>query len=448
MEKFIVNGGKKLQGKVTVSGAKNTALKAVVAACLTQDEVTIRNIPLISDFFVMTDIVKHLGGEVKIKGHTAHIRMYRLSNAKISLEKAAEIRTSVMFIAPLLARLGKATIPNPGGCRIGARPIDRVIDGLGKMGVDIFYDSTDGYFHAQVLSTNEGKKLQATTYRFEKNTHTGTETLLIASVLAKGKTVLENAALEPEVDELIGFLNQMGAKIQRKKDKAIEIEGVEKLHGAEITIGSDRNEVVTIAIAAILTKGDVLIEGINKTGLEAFLDQLSLANGGFAEQADGIRFFYKEPLKPTNVVTAPYPGFMTDWQSPWAVLMTLAHGESTIHETVYESRFGFVGELGKMGAHITFYKPEVSNPHTFYNFNLRDDEKDAPHAIRIKGSVRLHNAAVQITDLRAGATLVLAALAAGGESAIFGLDHLDRGYEIFEDRLKSIGADIKRVEND
>ncbi len=444
MEKFIVKGGKRLQGKVTVSGAKNVALKAIVAACLTDEEVIIHNIPLISDFFVMVDIVKHLGGKASIDGHTMRIQMKHFTTDKISLEKAAEIRTSVMFIAPMLARLGKATIPNPGGCRIGARPIDRVIDGLQKMGVDIIYDSTDGYFHAHILPENNNK-VQGVGYRFEKNTHTGTEILLMASVLAQGKTILENVAMEPEVDELITFLNQMGAKIQRKENKVIEIEGVEQLHGTTITIGPDRNEVVTIAIAAILTKGDVLIEKIDKIGIEAFLKELTLANGGFEEKTEGIRFFYNGPLLFTNILTAPYPGFMTDWQSPWAVLMTMADGVSTIHEAVYESRFGYVAELNKMGADIKLYQPSVANPHEFYNFNLTDDKKNAMHAIRITGPVQLHNAAVQITDLRAGATLVLAALAADGESIIFGLEHVDRGYEQFEQRLQSIGADIKRV---
>lgn len=444
MEKFIIKGGKKLQGKVRVSGAKNVALKAIVAACLTEEEVTIHNIPRISDFFVMVDIVKHLGGSVHIDGHTLRIQMKKFTTDKVSLEKAAEIRTSVMFIAPMLARLGKATIPNPGGCRIGARPIDRVIEGLQKLGVDIVYDSTDGYFHAHILPEHNNV-LQGTMYRFEKNTHTGTETLVIAAVLAKGKTILENVAMEPEVDELIAFLNHMGAKIQRKEHKTIEIDGVEALHGATITIGPDRNEVVTIALAAILTKGEVLIEGIDKTGIEAFLTELNRAQGGFEETPEGMRFYYKGPIVPTDVTTAPYPGFMTDWQSPWAVLMTMADGTSTIHEAVYESRFGYVNELKKMGAEITFYQPSVKDPHSFYNFNLTDDKENTPHAIRIKGPVQLHNAVVQITDLRAGATLVLAALAANGQSIVFGLEHLDRGYEHFEQRLQSIGAEIERV---
>lgn len=442
MEKFIINGGKLLYGEVSVSGAKNVALKALVAACLTEEEVVIENIPLISDFFVMIDIIKHLGGIVRIDGHTATVQMRDLQKEKISLERAAEIRTSSMFIAPLLARLGKAVIPNPGGCRIGARPIDRMVKGLEALGATVDYDSTDGYFHASVQT--DTKRLQGATYRFEKPTHTGTETLLIASSLAEGETVLENVALEPEVDELIGFLNQMGANITRAEDKTIHIKGVSKLHGATIRIGPDRNEVVTLAIAAILTGGDIFIKDITTVGLQAFLEALDVANGGYEVADNGIRFFAKGPLKPTQVTTAPFPGFMTDWQSPWAVFMTAAEGTSTIHEAVYESRFGYVSELLKMGARITLFQPDVENPETFYNFNLSDDQKNAPHAIKVHGPVTLHNAVVKMSDLRAGATLVLAALVAKGETVILGLHHLDRGYEQFETRLRSIGADIQR----
>lgn len=445
MEKFIINGGKPLHGEVTVSGAKNVALKALVAACLTSEEMVINNVPLISDFFVMVDIIKHLGGTVIIEDHTAKIQMKDLDKEKISLERAAEIRTSSMFIAPLLARLGNAVIPNPGGCRIGARPIDRVVNGLEALGAHVDYDSDDGYFHASVKREDGKKRLIGAQYRFDKPTHTGTETLLIAAALAEGETILENAALEPEVDELIGFLNSMGAHVERRENKTIYVKGVETLHGAIITIGPDRNEVVTIAIAAILTKGDVFIKGIAKTGLQEFLDELDKANAGYEIKEDGIRFFYKGELKPTHITTAPYPGFMTDWQSPWAVLMTSANGESTLHEAVYESRFGYVSELLKMGARIALFQPQVENPETFYNFNLSDDKKDAPHAITIHGPVSLHNAVVQISDLRAGATLVLAALAAKGETVVLGLNHLDRGYEQFEKRLTHIGADIKRV---
>ncbi|MEK7160058.1 MAG: UDP-N-acetylglucosamine 1-carboxyvinyltransferase [Patescibacteria group bacterium] len=440
MEKLVIKGGKKLKGEVSILGSKNVALKVLVAACLTSDEVIVENVPIISDFITMVNIIEHLGGEVKLKDHTASIRLKQFSSEKISLLEAAEIRTSYMFLAPLLARISKAIIPNPGGCRIGARPIDRIVEGLKKMGVKIKYDSKDGYFHATAH-----KGLNAITYRFEKNTHTGTETMILAAVLAKGKTVLENAAREPEVDELIGLLNRMGAKIVREKDRIIVIEGVEKLHGARFKIVPDRNEVVTFAVAAIITKGDIFIKDIKKNGIEDFLELLKECGGGFEEKENGIRFFYKGPLKATNVTTTYYPGFMTDWQGPWAVLMTKAHGESTIHETVYENRFTYVNDLKKLGGQIELYNPKIKNQAKFYNFNIKDDNGNNFHAAKVHGPVELHNGIVDMTDLRAGATLVLASLAAKGESVLFGVEHLDRGYEQLDKRLKILGAVIKRV---
>ncbi len=443
MEKFTVNGGKKLKGEVSILGSKNVALKVLVAACLTSEEVVVENVPIISDFITMANIIEHLGGKVKFNDHTVSVRLKNFSSEKISLAEAADIRTSYMFLAPLLARLGRAIIPNPGGCRIGARPIDRVVDGLKKMGVKIKYNSKDGYFHA--VSPNG---LKGTGYTFDKNTHTGTETMILAACLAKGKTILENAAQEPEVDELIGLLNRMGAKIRREKPRRIIIEGVENLHGAKFRIVPDRNEVVTFAVAAILTEGDIFVKDANKTGLKEFLQMLELAGGGYEEKKDGIRFFYKGKLNATSVTTSFYPGFMTDWQGPWAVLMTKADGTSTIHETVYENRFTYVDELRKLGAHIELFNPKVKNPAKFYNFNIKDDNGIYFHAAKIAGSTILHNGIVNITDLRAGATLVLAALAAKGESVLLGVEHLDRGYEQFEKRLKNLSANIKRVKEE
>lgn len=438
MEKFIVNGGKRLSGTVSVSGAKNMVLKALVAACLTDQEVVIKNIPLISDLTVMTDIIKELGGSVAISDHTVKIRMKDIKKHRISLDKAAEIRTSSLFLAPLLARLKRAEVPNPGGCRIGARPIDRTIEGLEKMNINIVYNSNDGYFHAKT------EKIKGVQYRFEKNTHTGTETLLLASVLGEGRTVLENAALEPEVDDLILLLNQMGARIKRSEPRTIVIDGVGALSGTTFSVGPDRNEIVTLAIAAIMTEGDILIKGAESKSLISFLDVLDAAKARYEITDEGIRFKGGVALSATNVATSVHPGFMTDWQAPWAVLMTKAEGVSTIHETVYEQRFSYVDELRKMGAKLSLYQPEVKNPKEVYNFNLTDDKKENKHGLQIYGPIKLHNGVVTMTDLRAGATLVLAALAAKGESVIFGVEHLDRGYENFEKRLRSLGADIRR----
>ena len=442
MEKIVIKGGKKLTGSIFVSGAKNVALKALVAACLTQDEVVIKNIPLISDFMVMVAIIRELGGEVKIEGHTAYVRMKEFKKEKISLDEAGKIRTSVMFLAPLLARMGKAIIPNPGGCRIGARPIDRTIKGLEKMGYSALYRSKDGFFY--ITKKKDSKK--EIVYGFAKSTHTGTETLIMAACLLKDtKTTLENAAAEPEIDELINLLNQMGAKILRTENRTIVIEGVDKLTGTKFIIGPDRNEIVTLAIAAIATKGDVLIKGAQSVDLSPFIQRLELAGGGVENQKEGIRFFYKGDLVSVNVQTSTYPGFMTDWQGPWTILMIQAKGESIIHETVYENRFGYVKELKKMGANIVLFNPDVKNQEEVYNFNLSDNNYSYFHAIRVKGPTGLHNAVVEVSDLRAGATLVLAALFATGESVIFGAEHLDRGYEKLEDGLESLGANIKRI---
>ncbi len=440
MDKFVIKGGKKLKGSVVISGAKNVALKVVVASCLTAEEVIIDNIPHISDFQVMIDIVKELGGKVRIQDHTAYIQMEEFKKEKIALQAAAEVRTSAMFVAPLLARTNSAIIPNPGGCRIGARPIDRTILGLKKMGVNATYNSKDGFFH---IKASNG--LKGAAYRFEKNTHTGTETLLMAAVLAKGKTVLDNAAQEPEVDELIEFLNRMGARVKRISKRKIVVEGVEKLHGTRFSIAPDRNEIVTFAIAAIITEGDITVKDVKKQELVEFLEKFKQAGGQFEEKGKDLRFFYKDDLKATDATTSFYPGFMTDWQGPWAVLMTKARGESVIHETVYESRFNYVNQLLKMGAKIELFNPEVKNPQEVYNFNLSDNKAEFKHAAKITGPTNLHNAVVEISDLRAGATLVLAALSAKGESVVFGVEHLDRGYENFEKRLKSLGADIKRI---
>ncbi len=440
MEKFVIQGGNMLKGAVKVSGAKNVALKVLVAACLTDEEVVIENMPLISDVYGMIDIMKELGAEISLEDHTATIQLKEFATHELSLDKAAKIRASVMLISPLLARVGEAIIPNPGGCRLGARPVDRIIEGLKSMHADIVYNSEDGYFHGKTQG------LQATEYTFPKNTHTGTETLILAAVLALGTTILHNAAQEPEIDDLITLLNAMGSNIKRTAKREITIKGVKKLQGAHFTISPDRNEIVTFAIAAVLSRGDIFIESAKQEGLEEFLEKLEETGGGYEIKDTGVRFYYKGELKATDIVTSIYPGFMTDWQAPWAVLMTQAKGISTIHETVFENKLGYVHELRKMGANIKFFNPKVDNPESFYNFNLEDDNPEYFHAISITGPSKLHNAVVNMLDLRAGATVVLAALAATGKTTIFGIDKIDRGYEKFEKRLYNLGADIKRIE--
>jgi UDP-N-acetylglucosamine 1-carboxyvinyltransferase len=436
-EKFIIKGKNTLKGTVRVSGAKNAALKALVAACLTDEKVIIKNIPLISDFFVMVEIMKDLGADVTITDHEAHVHVKQFSSSSISLDKAAHARTSAMFIAPLLVRTGEAVIPNPGGCRLGARPIDRIVQGIELMNVDIKYHSEDGYFHAK------SKGLKAIEYTFAKNTHTGTETLIMAAVLAEGTTVLKNAAEEPEIDDLIDLLNAMGADVKRSGHREITIVGAKRLHGAEFSIKPDRNEIVTFAIAALVTGGDVFIEDADSVDLEAFFEKLDAAGAGYEHINGGIRFFTKGALKAVDIETAIYPGFMTDWQAPWAVLMTQATGEAIIHETVFENKLKYIKDLQKMGAKAHLYNPKVENPEKTYNFNLNDDDPEFFHAVKIFGPVVLHDAVLTMHDIRAGAAVVLAALAAQGESVIHGVPLVRRGYENFEGRLQSLGADIK-----
>lgn len=436
---FVVDGGYPLKGEIEVGGAKNVILPALVAGLLTDEKVVLENAPLIADLFSMIHICETLGVKTKFNNHELTIDNNGFLNAEISLEAAAKLRTSFMMVIPLILRFGKAKIPNPGGCRIGARPVERLIEGLQSLGVKVKYAPSDGYFWM------EAQKLTGATYRFSKNSHMGTEMMLMAAALANGKTILENAALEPEVDDLIKLLNQMGAKIKRVRPRTIVIDGVKKLNGASYKIMSDRNEAVTLAIAAVATHGDVLVKWADQKVLSLFLEKLEKAGAGWEPLEKGIRFYYKKTLQPADITTACYPGFMTDWQAPWAVLMTQAQGVSRIHETIYESRFQYVLELIKMGAKISFYNPKVSNSNEVYNFNLKDEIKNYFHAVKIVGPTGLHNAVLEIPDLRAGATLVLAALTAPGKSYISGVEHLDRGYEKFEERLTKLGAKIKRA---
>lgn len=441
MKQFIINGGKKLSGSVAISGSKNVATKAVIAACLTNEPVILRNIPNISDIDALLEVIESLGGTVERNGHEAIITVKDIKKPMISLAEGARVRTSSMFIAPLLLRSKTAVVPNPEGCRIGARSIERHIEGLEKMGAVIEYKSEDGYYHA----ATEG--LKGTTYRFEKNTHTGTETLIMAAVLAKGTTTLENAAEEHEIDDLILLLNKMGARVKRTKTRTIVIEGVEKLHGATHEIVTDSNELVTFAVLSMLAGGNIMLTNTSLSNVEEFLSDIKKVGGDWEETSDGIRFFIKDELLPSDIVTAPEPGFKTDWQGAWAILMTQAKGESTIHETIYENRFGYVSELKKMGAKIEYYEPQIDDPENLYNFNY-EKGKHYQQGIRIYGPKKLHNAVVVISDLRAGATLVIASLLAEGETLMTGVEHIDRGYEDFAKRLNSLGADIEEVEED
>lgn len=441
METFVVRGGTPLNGTITIGGAKNVALKILIASLLTDEEVIIHNVPSLGDVVSLIEVLKNLGVTAVVDGHTVCVQCTPLlTDPIVPLDVGARLRTSSMVLGPLLARYGKAQVPNPGGCRLGARPIDRHIEGLRQMGAVIDYKSQDGYFYATA------RKLHGETISFAKNTHTGTETILLAAVLASGQTIIENAAEEVEVDDLIACLNQMGAKIYRQHARTIVVDGVSKLRGVEYTIMSDRNEEATFAIGAAITGGNVILSGSQISYMSAFLDKFTQVGGRYeALDATHTRYFRESALKATDIETSPYPGFMTDWQAPWSVFMTQAAGQSLVHETVFESRFSYVRQLKKMGAQIDFVDPPVPHPEEFYNFNWEDRKEGYHQGIQINGPTKLHNAVLQVDDIRAGATLVLAALIAEGESYLHGIELIDRGYEKIEERLEMLGADISRV---
>lgn len=441
MDKLIVKGGTSLKGEIRVSGAKNAAMKVILAGLLTDEPLHVKNIPFISSVLGTSLMVEKLGVKViKKSDHSLIIHGDRLKNHEVPLEFGGLFRTATMVLGPLLSRFGKAVVPDPGGCRIGKRPIERHIEGLTKMGADII--CKDGYFIAKTAG------LKGTDFTFESNTHTGTETLILAAVLAEGETVLNNAAEEPEVDNLILLLNQMGAEIRRVKPRTIIINGVKKLSGTTFSVMPDRNEAVTFAIAAIASEGDLIVEGPDRLHLKSFLEALDRAQARWEPVSATKTRFYKSPdLQATDIITGVHPGFMTDWQAPWALLMTQARGISTVHETIYEDRFGYVSQLKKMGAKAEFFQPEVDHPEKFYNFHWSKTDSENCQAIRISGPTPLHDAILEVTDLRAGATLVIAAIIADGESIIHGVDHIDRGYEVIEDRLKKLGVKIRRIKD-
>ncbi len=439
MEAYRVTGGTALNGSVRIGGAKNASYKLMIAALLGTSESRILNFSHISDVQKVSEIISYLGGKVHTAGERAlFIDPRSLSSYVLDPQDGAQGRFSPMFIPALLAKFGKAQVPNPGGDKIGKRPLDRHFEGLVALGARVWQEGDS------IKAETDG--LVGTTYKFSKNTHTGTETLIMAAVLAKGRTVLENAAEEPEVDDLIQFLNAMGAKIKRRLNKVIEIEGVSRLGGAIHKLMPDRNEAVSYACAALVTKGDVIIENAVPEHLTAFLEKLDDLHAGYEVGTYGIRFYYKGPLQATNVTTAISPGFMTDWQPLFATVLTQASGVSILHETIMQNRFQYVSALQSMGAQIEQFNPDVEHPELVYNFNMADDKPEYFHALKITGATKLHAGDFTVHDLRHGATLILAALAAEGSSVIRGIEHVDRGYEALAERLTSMGAHIERIE--
>lgn len=439
---YRIQGGTPLKGSIRVGGAKNASYKLMIAALLADSQSTILNFSHISDVALVANCITNLGAGAKPYGERAYlISPETLAHHQIPREFGEGSRASTMFVGPLLAKFGKAIVPQPGGDKIGARSLDRHFDGLEAMGVTIqqFADRLE-------FSCDQ---LVGTEYTFKKNTHTGTETLIMAAAKAQGTTVLKNAAEETEVDDLITFLNAMGAKITRSADREITIIGQKNLHGAIHKIMPDQNQVISFACAALASKGDIIVENTRVEDLTAFIQALDQIGAGYEIGSYGMRFFYKQPLKATDITTGIHPGFKTDWQPLWVTLMTQAQGVSTLHETVSQSRFGYVDSLIKMGAEISLYNPEVKNPDELYNFNLDDVKEDDKHAAKISGPKQLTASSVTVQDLRHGATMLIAGIIASGESLIHDPEnHIDRGYEAIEKSFSSLGAHITRSISD
>jgi UDP-N-acetylglucosamine 1-carboxyvinyltransferase len=437
---FIVNGGKPLKGEVVISGAKNAALKLIITSLLFDYPVTLKNVPQIGDVYALTELIKDLGGKIDfVKKNVLLIDGRGLKKDKVALYFGSKIRVSFMFFAPLLYRFGQCYIPNPGGCRIGARPIDRIIEGMRSLGINVTYSSETGYYFAEMKQKPFGY------YKFEKPSHTGTEFMIMLSIFNEEKVIIDNPAKEPEIDNLIDFLYQNGARINKLENRII-IHGIKKLNKPKpFTVINDRNEAVTYATLALASRGKVVIKSINPNLIDAFLKKVKKTGNDFQiYSSNKIKFIGKSKFKSVNVTTSPHPGFMTDWQPNWAILMTQAQGISIIHERVFESRFSYVEELQKLGAKIQFIQPKVKDPKKYYYFNY-DNNKKYLQAIKIYGPQSLHGGVLKITDLRAGATLATAALIAQGESIINNASILERGYEDFVAKIINLGGNIKKI---
>jgi UDP-N-acetylglucosamine 1-carboxyvinyltransferase len=434
---YIIGGGAPLRGEVKLSGAKNAATKLLVATMLTDQPCVIRNTPFgLGDLLITEEVARALGAEIDHRDeHVATICTPNFVTSEIPLALGSRNRLAILTAGPLLHRTGEAIIPAPGGDRIGPRPINYHLDGLQKMGAHLETQERSYRF------TTTG--LVGTTIDLPFPSVMATETLLIAATLARGVTTIQNAAIEPEIIELIKFLQKMGAIIEQRVDRKIVIEGVERLHGAEHHALADRNEAVSLAIAAYLTHGDVRVIGADQGALLTFLNTLYRVGLNFAVDDQGIRFFAdSDRIKPIALETDVHPGFMTDWQQPFTLLLTQARGMSVIHETIYEDRFGYIADLNKMGADTGLYSRCLGE------LQCRFRGQNYKHSCVVRGPTPLHAADLTMPDVRAGASYLLAALAADGTSTIRGIEHIERGYENLEGKLRSLGARITRVAAD
>lgn len=416
MDKFIIKGGYRLTGEVMISGAKNSALPLMAATLLTKDACKLKDIPLLQDINTMQKLMCTLGCEIsRDRGGILHLNSEKLDNFEAPYDLVRTMRASVLVLGPLVSRLGKARISLPGGCAIGDRPINLHIDALRKMGAKV--EQSHGYV------TASAKRLKGSKIYFDIPTVTGTENVIMAATLAKGETIIENAAKEPEIVDLVNFLRKMGAKIDGEGTSVIRVEGVDELKGAEHTVIPDRIEAGSFMIAAAATAGNVLVKNCVIEHLEALEQKLIEAGANVVREKDGVRVVGKRDVKSVDITTMPYPGFPTDLQAQFMAFMCTAKGLSVIRETIFENRFIHVSELKRMGADITI--------------------KDR-NAI-VKGVPELTGAPVMVSDLRAGAALVIAGLMACGETEVLRIYHLDRGYESMEKKLAKLGAKIKRA---
>jgi UDP-N-acetylglucosamine 1-carboxyvinyltransferase len=416
MDKLKITGGHALEGEVRVSGAKNSALPAMAASLLTADEVFLENIPLVNDIFTTRRLLRELGLSVEFEGdHSVRLRAPKILSYEAPYDLVKTMRASVLVLGPLLARTGRARVSLPGGCAIGARPINLHIKGLEKLGATV--RTEHGYVEA-IAERLSGAEIQ-----FDKITVTGTENLMMAAALADGQTVLQNAACEPEVVDLAEMLTGMGAKIQGAGTPTITIQGVKELHGTNHRVIPDRIEAGTFLIAGAITKGELNITNASPAHLASVIEKLRETGTHIETSASQMQVKGNGALNAVDIVTKEYPGFATDMQAQYMALMTQAAGISVITENIFENRFMHASELMRMGASI---------------------EIDGARAI-VTGKTRLTGANVIASDLRASASLVLAALVAEGSTVIDRVYHLDRGYEKIEEKLQSVGAQIQRL---
>ena len=414
MDRLVITGGQRLEGRVTAAGAKNAALPILAATLLGEGECAISNLPHVRDVATMTTLIGLLGASVKRDGSRVVIDATAVQSVDAPYDLVRTMRASVLVLGPLLARFGEAVVSLPGGCAIGPRPVNLHLDGLRKLGASVSVDH--GYIRAQAT------RLRGQRIDLEFPTVTGTENLLMAASLANGTTVINNAAKEPEIIDLVAFLNKRGAKIEGAGSGRLVVEGVSALHGADHEVMPDRIETGTYLIAGAMTGGRVDVERCVPEHLAVVLTKLRECGADVSETADSITITAPRRLQAVDVCTSPYPGFPTDLQAQMMALLCLTEGTGVMTETVFEGRFLHVSELQRMGAAITV---------------------DGRRAV-VKGLDRLTGAPVMASDLRASAGLLLAALAAAGDTQISRIYHLDRGYERIEDKLQALGALVRR----